>query len=98
MIYYHKTDVQNIRSILTEGLLTKYGHYKGRVYLCRYPDMDMGLGKALFAIDIPDDDPDLYDNGEGWQIVSFKDIPSGWVTYLGEYGPNEKPDLKEDEE
>jgi len=53
--------------------------------------MDMGLGIALFAIDI--NDPDWRDSGEGWELLSLKDIPPEWVTYLGEYGPNEK--LKE---
>jgi len=91
MRYYHKTDPVNVPSILKYGLLTECGNYKGRVYLCRYPEMDMGLGRALFAIDIPDDDQKLHDQGKGWQILSFKDIPSEWLTYLGEYGPNESP-------
>lgn len=80
-----------MESILSKGLLTEYGHYKGRTYLCRYPDMDMGLGRALFAVDIPDDDPELNDKGEDWQIISWKDIPPEWITYLGQYGPNAKP-------
>ena len=89
MRYYHKTDVRNVKSILRKGLLVKYG--RGQVYLCRQPDMDMGLGRALFAIDIPNNDSDLCDDGEGYQILAFKNIPPKWITYLGEYGPNEKP-------
>jgi len=90
MRYYHKTYIKNVKSILLKGLLLEYSRYN-RIYLCRFPDMDMGLGKALFAIDIPDNDPELHDDGEEWEIHAYKDIPPEWINYLGNYGPNEKP-------
>ena len=63
MIYYHKTDIENVSSILEKGLIVNHdGTFKGRIYLCRYPDMDMGLGRALFQVEIPDDDPELNDS------------------------------------
>ena len=49
--------------------------------------MDMGLGRALFAVDLDDEE----DNREEWELISVKDIPPENITYLGEYGPNEKP-------
>ena len=91
MRYYHKTDVKNVKSILKKGLITNHkGQFQGRIYLCRQSDMDMGLGHALFAVDIPDDHPDLNDDGEGWQVIAYIDIPPEYITYLGEYEPNQK--------
>ena len=97
MRLYHKTDIKNIQSILKDGLQCKYASYIPRIYLCKYPNMDMGLGKALFEVNIPDDDPKLNQkDGEGyWEFISWEDLPVKWMTYLGEYGPNEKPEINE---
>jgi hypothetical protein len=94
MKLYHKSDVKNIESILQNGLQMKYSnHFKypsnpdtaaGAVYLCTHPDMDMGLGHALFEVDI-DVAP------TGWEVVLFEDVPPESIKYLGEYGANKSP-------
>jgi len=95
---YHKTDPKNVKSILKEGLRREYSKW-GRVYLSLFPDMDMGLGHALFEIDLDDKKVNEGKPSQGkpleegeWQIISFEDIPTDRIKYLGEYGPNEKPE------
>ena len=54
-------------------------------------NMNMGLGNALFAIDIPDNHPMLHDDGEGWEVIATVNIPKKYITYLGEYEANQYP-------
>lgn len=91
MKVYHKTDVKNVESILKHGLRLEFSNcFKqsgGAIYLSTTPEMDMGLGEALFEVEL--DDSKLH--GTGWQIISWENIPPERIKYLGKFGPNQIP-------
>lgn len=84
MIVYHRTNSDNLKSILNNGLLrnksTMMKGLGGVVYLSRIPNTD--FGKAIFEVNISKEKyPECYDLSD-WEVICFHDIKKEDIKHI----------------